>query len=132
MSTILKFILNTPSKALDVHFTSTTSQQNNIISLSFEYLRIFSPSELSKTKANNDGSPLIPEVFHKKNVTIIAIESVGKHGYRIIFDDNHQDIFSSEELLHLSVQFEQYWPLYIKSLSTTHSREASINFKSVT
>lgn len=124
-------MLNTHQQVLDVHFTDTSSQQINVISLTYEYLRIFSPSELNKAKPNKN-SPFIPKVFHKKNITIIAIESVGKHGYRVLFDDSHHDIFSSDDLLTLSQQFEQCWPLYIKSLSSTNSREESINFKSIT
>lgn len=131
MSTLFKFVLNTQLYTLDIHFKEDILQKNNIISLTYEYLRIFSPSELNKAKSNTN-SPFIPKVFHKKNVTIVAIESVGKHGYRMVFDDGHYDIFSSDELLTLSQQFEQCWPLYIKSLSSTNSREESINFKPIT
>ena len=131
MSAILKFILNAKQKTLGVHLNNNTSSQNHIISLSYEYLRIFSPSELSKiAKTNNALS--IPEVFHKKDITITFIESVGKHGYRIVFDDGYNDTFSGDELLNLAKQFDQYWPIYINSLSSANSREASINFKSIT
>lgn len=130
MTTILKFVLNTHQQVLDVHLTGINSKKNIFISLTYEYLRIFSPCELSKVQSNKN-TPSIPEVFHKKNVNIITIESVGKHGYRIVFDDDHHDVFSAEVLFTLSQHFEQHWPLYIKNLSSTNSREASINFKSV-
>ena len=57
-----------------------------------------------------------------------AIENVGKHGYRFIFDDLHSAIYSTEYLNLLIIEHEQRWQYYLTELKASgHSREAIIN-----
>lgn len=103
----------------------------NTAELTFEYLRVFSPQE--RQKANPQKSEAkTPQVFHKKQVKLLNIEPVGKHGYRFIFDDEFSDIYSNEDLTNLTLHFNEWWAAYTNSLSSINSREESINFKAVT
>lgn len=93
---------------------------NSSYALSFEYLRVYSPLASQGKNA--------ALVTHKKLVKLIKIESVGKHGYRFIFDDNHQAIYSTDYLNMLHKEFEQRWQHYLNEIEKSpHSREASID-----
>jgi DUF971 family protein len=126
MQNIEKFILNNSQSTLTCCFNDTTQS-----SLTYEYLRVFSPTEQKKTQSKKSPSTT-PQVFHKKSVKIIAIEPLGKHGYRFVFDDNYSDVFSDNNLADLVKQHEQLWPEYELSLTSVNSREESINFKAIT
>lgn len=133
MSNHIKFTLKSNKRELEVTFNNVSSAENTTLSLSYEYLRIFSPHERQKAlSARNVPSSSIPQVFHKKNIQLSTIEPVGKHGHRLIFNDGFSDIYSNNELLELSNSFNGYWAQYIGSLSNINSREESINFKAVT
>lgn len=113
---ILAFTLNTQSNILDVGFDDQNEHY------SFEYLRVFTPSEWQKSQ------PQAPKVFHKKQIKLTTIESLGKHGYRFIFDDGHQDIFTPEFLLNLAQQYKTYWPLYLEQTNSAgNNREMAID-----
>lgn len=87
--------------------------------LSFEYLRVFTPPLGNKQQAL---------VSHKKSIILTAIENVGIHGYRLVFDDQHSAIYSSEYLEQLIAEHDQRWQHYITELKASgHSREAMIN-----
>lgn len=131
MSNISKFVLKANQKALNIVFNDIPPQQNKTLSLSYEYLRIFSPTECHKANSPKSTST-IPNVYHKKNIRLISIEPLGKHGYRMTFDDGFNDIYSDNELLLLSRNFESNWSQYTASLSSTNNREESINFKPIT
>jgi len=74
----------------------------------------------------------IPKVYHKKQVQLLNIESVGKHGYRFIFDDGHSNIYNEDYLLTLATEYQQRWQRYLSSTSTvSNSREAMIEIKEV-
>jgi DUF971 family protein len=133
MTSNLKFTLKSKQQTLDLILNNKTSENSPVLSLKYEYLRIFSPSELQKANSNkNTSSTSIPQVFHKKNIQLIAIEPLGKHGHRFLFDDGFNDIYSNTELLNLSHNVDENWSRYINNLSTTNSREESICFKNVT
>jgi len=67
---------------------------------------------------------------HKKNVLLTHIESVAKHGYRLIFDDGHSAIFSEEYIQTLALEYESRWKNYLDELKISgHSREAMIDIK---
>lgn len=95
--------------------------------LSFEYLRISSP-EKSPTKPNTPQAI----ISHKKDVLLINIESVGKHGYRLIFNDSHSAIYGEDYLEIIAVNYDDRWQQYLSALKTSgHSREAMIDIKQV-
>ena len=126
MKKLDSFILNNALNNLTCVFDSNTD-----IIMSYEYLRVFSPTEIKKIQSNKTQSTT-PQVFHKKNVKLIAIEPLAKHGYRFLFDDNYNDIFSDTDLMTLSQNHLSSWPAYKATLTTTNNREESINFKAVT
>lgn len=108
------FTINLTEKNLTINFINSKPAQ-----LSFEYLRVFSPP------TNNKQQPLIT---HKKQITLNAIETVGKHGFRLVFDDQHSDIYSSEYLELLVKEQSQRWQHYLSKISASGlSREAMIN-----
>lgn len=132
MSKVNRFVINNTTASLSVLFTnnefeSTEQNSNKAIDLSFEYLRVFAP-----TDDKGQATGLTPKVYHKKQVKLLKIESVGKHGYRFIFDDNHSNIYSGDYLQLLSVEYQQRWQGYIQSVTTAaNSREATIEIKEV-
>lgn len=122
MSNISRFSIHRQSASLSIQFDEQASAE-----LSFEYLRVFAPTD-------DKGQPtgLTPKVYHKKQVQLLNIESVGKHGYRFIFNDGHSNTYSSEYLQVLVAEFEQRWQHYLNSAnSAINSREATIEIKEV-
>jgi DUF971 family protein len=119
---ITHFIIDNALHSLAIEF----STNNNITKaqLSFEYLRISSATSLAnKTKTAQ-------VISHKKGVLLTHIESVAKHGYRLIFDDGHSVIFSEEYLQTLALEYESRWQDYLGELKISgHSREAMIDIK---
>ena len=94
-------------------------------SLSYEFLRVYSPLEQTSVK----GKPK-PPVSHKKMVKLIAIESVGKHGFRFIFDDQHVAIYGQQLLQEYAHNKSRLWQQYSDALKLSgHSREAMIDIK---
>jgi len=111
---ITGFTLNNAEKHLTITFFNSKVTQ-----LSFEYLRVFSPIEGNKQQAL---------VTHKKAINLTAIENVGKHGYRLVFDDQHSAIYSSDYLKLLIEEQATRWQAYLSELKDSgHSREAMIN-----
>lgn len=112
-----RFTLNQSQKTLTIAFN-----QEQTFTLSFEYLRVFSPHTKKKKSDTIEA--------HKIQVRLIAIEAVGKHGYRLIFDDNHSEIYSVNYLYEIAVGHEARWQDYLAQLKLSgHSREATINIK---
>jgi len=135
MRKITKFVLNSKQKSLtfimkEVEDKNPENKKNQSFVLNYEYLRIFSPSECAKVKSNKNPTP-IPAVFHKKNISVVTLEPLGKHGYRIGFNDGFSDIYTDSELLELLKNFNVNWELYLAQLSSTNNREESINFKAI-
>lgn len=119
---INEFSLNNGSNQLALHFSDNFSQ-----SLSYEFLRVYSPSEKTSVKGKAK-----PPVSHKKMIRLLAIEPVAKHGFRLIFDDQHSAIYSAQLLQEYAHNKSRLWQEYLDALSATgHSREAMIDFKQV-
>lgn len=113
---IKHFLINTNEKNITIDFS-----QGNTACLSFEFLRVFTPTA-------NNSSKQQTLVTHKKNVLLTTIENVGKHGYRLIFNDQHHAIYSTKYLTLLATEHQQYWQHYLTKLkSSGHSREAIID-----
>tara|TARA_R110001583_G_scaffold1152_7_gene9551 strand:- start:4315 stop:4674 length:360 start_codon:yes stop_codon:yes gene_type:complete len=113
---IKSFIINTNKKSITINLSN-----GDTACLGFEYLRVFTPK-------SNDSAKQQVLASHKKLVMLSAIENVGKHGYRFIFDDQHSAIYSTEYLNLLIIEHEQRWQYYLTELKASgHSREAIIN-----
>ncbi len=82
--------------------------------LSFEYLRINSPS--AEVRGHNLKERQLQS--GKKNVGISKINRVGNYAIQIVFDDGHDSgIYSWEYLKYLCVNKEDLWSKYLKNLS---------------
>lgn len=111
---ITGFIINNAENSLTINTVKGKAAQ-----LSFEYLRVFTPITGNKQQAL---------VSHKKSIKLATIENVGKHGYRLVFDDQHSAIYTPEHLEQLIKEHEQRWQHYLSELKASgHSREAMIN-----
>lgn len=110
---ISDFILQPASLSLVIK----TQQQRWI--LDYEYLRVYSPmQQTNKQKL----------IGHKKAVRLIAIEVVGKHGYRFCFDDKHSFIANDNVLIELAKNYQDNWQTYLAFLEKNNvSREAKID-----
>lgn len=111
---ITGFIINNAENSLTINTVKGKTAQ-----LSFEYLRVFTPITGKKQQAL---------VSHKKSIKLAIIENVGKHGYRLNFDDQHSAIYTSDYLEQLIKEHDQRWQHYLSELKASgHSREAMIN-----
>jgi DUF971 family protein len=119
---ITHFIIDNALHSLAIEFSPNKNISD--AQLSFEYLRISSAaSSANKLKSGQVTS-------NKKNVLLTRIESVAKHGYRLIFDDGHSAIFSEEYIQTLALEYESRWQNYLSELKISgHSREAMIDIK---
>ena len=121
---ITRFIIDNSQHSLTIEFSANENIAN--AQLSFEYLRI--SADANSAKKNKAGQ--IQVTSHKKNVLLVNIESVAKHGYRLIFDDGHSAIFSEEYIQILALEYETRWQNYLNELKDSgHSREAMIDIK---
>jgi len=107
------------SKRLEISFDNGKQ-----FSLSCEYLRVHSPS----AEVQGHGGPGVLQTG-KKDVNIIAIETVGHYAIKIIFDDGHSSgIFSWGTLYDLGNHYDEYWHTYLKRLEQEGgSREPAAN-----
>lgn len=113
---IKSFVINTNKKSITLNFIN-----GDTACLDFEYLRVFTPSQ--QKSANQQTL-----VTNKKLVLLNAIENVGKHGFRLVFDDQHSAIYSNEYITQLSSEHDHRWQRYLTELKAAgHSREAIIN-----
>ena len=111
---ITGFKINNTDNNLTITFDNSKVSQ-----LSFEYLRVCSSVTDNKQQVL---------VAHKKSIILSTIENVGKHGYRLVFDDQHSAIYSSDYLELLIKEHDQRWQHYLSELKDSgHSREATIN-----
>ncbi|WP_448213705.1 gamma-butyrobetaine hydroxylase-like domain-containing protein [Colwellia sp. MEBiC06753] len=77
-----------------------------------------------------DASAKAPVATHKKLVKLSSIESVGKHGFRLIFDDGFSQIYSVADFKYLNENRDRLWQQYLQQLAASgHSREATIDIK---
>ncbi len=120
--TITRLLLDNEQRSLAVEFSTASESEQ----LSYEYLRI--SSEAIANKKLKNGQQFIAS--HKKNVLLTKIESVAKHGFRFIFDDGHEDIYSEAYLKVLIQEYPVRWQRYLTALKASgHSREAMIDIK---
>lgn len=122
---ISQFIIDNSQKALSIRFIENEKVLES--KLSFEYLRISSPAQNAIKPGAKQNI-----ISHKKDVQLNKIERVGKHGYRLIFNDNHNAIFSEDYLKIIANNVEERWQQYLAALKASgHTREAMIDFKQV-
>ena len=99
-------------------------------SLSFEYLRINSPS--AEVRGHNSKEEKLQ--YGKKNVGISKVNRIGNYAIQLVFDDDHDSgIYSWEYLRYLGINKESLWSKYLKRLSeegrSRDPNEQVLNFK---
>ena len=96
--------LRSRSRLLDIAFDDGSQ-----FSLSFEYLRVFSPS--AEVKGHGGGEGVLQ--LNKSEVGIHGIEPVGNYALRLIFDDGHNTgLYSFQLLYELGLHQEKNWARY--------------------
>jgi len=81
--------------------------------LSFEYLRVHSPS--AEVKGHGPGQERLQ--VGKEQVVVKAIEPVGHYAVRLVFDDGHDSgLYSWKYLRELGEKREQNWRNYLDRL----------------
>ena len=81
--------------------------------LSFEYLRVSSPS--AEVKGHGPGQETLQT--GKENVQVTAIEPVGHYAVRLIFDDGHDTgLYTWKYLYELGSERESRWQAYLDRL----------------
>ena len=97
------------SKVLVVAFDDGTE-----FSLSFEYLRVHSPS--AEVRGHGPGQETLQ--IGKEDVAITAIEPVGHYAVRLVFDDGHDSGLYSWTYLHeLGSNMDENWQRYLDRLT---------------
>lgn len=80
--------------------------------LSFEYLRVFSPS----AEVRGHGTEILQ--IGKEQVKVVGIEPVGNYAVRLKFDDGHDTGLYSWPVLHdLGKNQAENWARYLKRLA---------------
>lgn len=84
------------------------------ISLSAEYLRVYSPS--AEVRGHHPSDHVLQ--YGKKNVRIINVKKVGLYAIQLVFDDGHDSgIYSWDYIFSLKKNYQAYWKNYLLLLS---------------
>jgi DUF971 family protein len=82
-------------------------------SLTFEYLRVHSPS--AEVQGHGPGQDVLQ--IAKENVGIRRLEPVGHYAVKIVFDDGHDSgLYSWKYLRELAETRDEKWARYLKRL----------------
>jgi len=96
------------SRLLCVSFDDDSS-----FALSFEYLRVFSPS--AEVKGHGPGQEVLQT--GKENVAITAVEPIGHYAVRLMFDDGHDTgLYTWQYLYELGRDQPANWQGYLDRL----------------
>jgi DUF971 family protein len=86
---------------------------NSQFDLSFEFLRVHSPS--ADVKGHGPGQEVLQT--DKERVQISSIEPVGHYAIRLIFDDGHNTgLYTWKYLYELGTQKDERWAAYLDRL----------------
>ena len=82
--------------------------------LSFEFLRVFSPS--AEVRGHAPGQETLQ--VGKRDVTLLGIEPVGNYAIKPVFSDGHDSGLYSWDLLYtLGTQRDELWQAYLDKLA---------------
>jgi DUF971 family protein len=97
------------SRILSIIFDDNTEAE-----LSFEYLRVYSPS--AEVKGHGPGQEVLQK--GKENINIVSVEPVGNYAVKLFFDDGHNTgIYTWNYLFELSSQKDELWSNYLLALN---------------
>lgn len=120
------------SRCLELSYKSSAAnnQADEVFQLSFEMLRVFSPS--AEVRGHGIGNEVLQ--YGKKNVALLNIEPSGNYALKLIFDDGHDSgLYDWKYLRHLCDNQEALWQDYLNKLAAAgKTRESNvIQFKSL-
>lgn len=100
--------LQKKSRQIEIAF-----DDGNRYGLSFEYLRVHSPS--AEVKGHGPGQEVLQT--GKEDVRVTAIEPVGHYAVRLVFDDGHDTGLYTWKYLHeLCTKRDSNWQTYLDRL----------------
>lgn len=100
--------LKKKSKALLLSY-----ENNSEYELSFEFLRVHSPS----AEVKGHGNPILQT--GKKDVAIVGVEQSGNYALKLIFDDGHDTgLYTWDYLRQLCLEHEELWRDYLRKLDS--------------
>ena len=100
--------LHQASRRLEIAFN-----EEEIFSLPFEYLRVFSPS--AEVQGHGPGQSILQ--IGKESVVVTDLRPVGHYGLCPTFSDGHQTgIYTWDYLYELGVTQPQRWQEYLEAL----------------
>ncbi len=108
----------------------TSGADNESFQLSFELLRVYSPS--AEVRGHGIGNEVLQH--GKKDVVLLNIEPSGNYALKLIFDDGHDSgLYDWKYLRHLCENKEALWQGYLQRLEQAGlARESNvIQFKSL-
>ena len=98
--------LRMESRLLEVRF-----DDGSRFEMSFEYLRVFSPS--AEVKGHGPGEGILQT--GKQSVSIKGVEPIGNYAVRLVFDDGHDTALYSWNLLYqLGRDRDANWARYLE------------------
>ena len=97
----------------------------NRFELSFEYLRVNSPS--AEVKGHGPGQEVLQT--GKENVQVTAIEPIGHYAVRLVFDDGHNTgLYAWKYLYELGTAKDSNWQAYLDRLKAAgYARQPAAN-----
>jgi DUF971 family protein len=99
----LQLTLKKAARVLEVSF-----DDGQVYQLSFEYLRVHSPS----AEVKGHGGPMLL-VLGKENVGVLRVEPIGQYAVRLVFDDGHDSgLFTWKYLYELGLEHPRWWAEY--------------------
>ena len=103
--------------ALTVHGQSRlleiTFSDGALFNIPFELMRVYSPS--AEVQGHGPGQEVLQT--GKREVGVVALESIGNYAVKPVFSDGHESgIFSWDYLYHLGADQDQLWADYNRRL----------------
>ncbi|MCZ8131071.1 MAG: DUF971 domain-containing protein [Steroidobacteraceae bacterium] len=100
--------LRRKSRVLEVAFPDGAR-----FALSFEYLRVHSPS--AEVQGHGPGQDVLQ--IAKENVQVVAVEPVGNYAVKLVFDDGHDTgLYTWKYLRELGETHDAKWARYLRRL----------------
>ncbi len=98
--------------------------------LSFEFLRVFSPS--AEVRGHGTGNGVLQ--YGKKDVGLLRMEPAGNYALKLVFDDGHDSgLYDWSYLRHLCVNQQTLWQEYLQQLQAAGQSRSNhvINLKAL-
>jgi DUF971 family protein len=120
----LSIVAHQRSRVLEITFSDGIAER-----LSFEFLRVFSPS--AEVRGHGAGQAVLQ--VGKQDVDVLRVESVGHYAIRLVFSDGHDSgIYSWDYLHRLAREQGPMWADYLQQLELAGaSREARADAKAL-